>query len=55
MTDRWERRAAKLEAKRRRMHISGRGLLTAVQAAIIKREQARQAGKPAAKPGRKRR
>lgn len=31
--DRWERRATKLEAKRRKMHISGRGLLTIVEKA----------------------
>lgn len=52
-TERWERRAARLKAKKSRMPVSGRGLLTAVQAAIIKREAARKAGKPARKPGRK--
>ena len=29
----WERRAAKLEKKKARMHVSGRGLLTIVQKA----------------------
>lgn len=31
--DRWERRAKKLDAKRQKMHISGRGLLTIVEKA----------------------
>ena len=31
--DRWERRARKLDAKRQKMHISGRGLLTIVEKA----------------------
>ena len=55
-TERWERRAAKLEAKKSQMRVSGRGLLTAVQAAIIKREAARKEGRlqPArSRPGRK--
>jgi len=35
--DRWERRAAKLDAKRRRMHLQGRGLLTTEPLAMIRR------------------
>lgn len=31
--ERWERRAKKLEAKRARMHVSGRGLLTIAEKA----------------------
>ena len=31
--DRWERRAKKLDVKRQKMHISGRGLLTIVEKA----------------------
>ena len=31
--DRWERRARKLESRRQKMHISGRGLLTIVEKA----------------------
>ena len=35
--EKWEQRANKLEAKRRRMRVTGRGLLTTEPAAIKKR------------------
>ena len=35
--EKWEQRAKKLEAKRRRMRVTGRGLLTTEPAAIKKR------------------
>ena len=35
--EKWEQRAKKLEAKRRRMRVTGRGLLTVEPAAIQKR------------------
>jgi ribosomal 50S subunit-associated protein YjgA (DUF615 family) len=35
--EQWEQRAKKLEAKRRRMRVTGRGLLTTEPAAIKKR------------------
>jgi len=35
--ERWERRAEKLEAKRRRMRVVGRGLLTTEPLAVRKR------------------
>lgn len=37
--ERWERRAQKLDAKRRRMRVTGRGLLTTEPLAIQKRLQ----------------
>jgi len=43
--ERWERRAKKLDARRRRMVVQGRGLLTTEPAAIRKRlEKLRKAG-----------
>jgi hypothetical protein len=42
--ERWERRARKMDARRRRMGMSGRGLLTITQRAIKRRaEQAKRA------------
>jgi hypothetical protein len=35
--ERWERRAQKLDAKQRRMRVTGRGLITTEPAAIQKR------------------
>ncbi|MCL4242308.1 MAG: hypothetical protein KJ048_13245 [Dehalococcoidia bacterium] len=35
--ERWERRAQKLDAKRRRMRVTGRGLITTEPQAIQKR------------------
>lgn len=35
--ERWERRAQKLDAKRRRMRVTGRGLITTEPLAIQKR------------------
>lgn len=35
--EKWEQRARKLEAKRRRMRVTGKGLLTVEPAAIKKR------------------
>lgn len=35
--DRWERRAEKLESKRKRMRVEGRGLLTTEPLALIRR------------------
>lgn len=44
--EKWEQRAKKLEAKRRRMRVTGRGLLTVEPAAIQKRlEQMAKNGK----------
>lgn len=39
MQDRWERRAAKQQAKRRQMRLHGAGLRTVVPNAILKRVQ----------------
>jgi hypothetical protein len=50
--DRWERRAEKLEAKRRRMRVEGRGLLTTEPLALMRR--LKKAGKAAGRPRRKR-
>jgi hypothetical protein len=38
--EKWERRARKLDARRRRMAVSGRGLLTVLQPAIKRRAEA---------------
>lgn len=44
--EKWEQRARKLDAKRRRMRVQGRGLLTVEPAAIKKRlERMAQNGK----------
>jgi hypothetical protein len=49
----WEERARKVESRRRRMRITGRGLLTVEPHAVKKRLARLTAGKPAAKPGRR--
>ncbi|GIW18913.1 MAG: hypothetical protein KatS3mg064_2070 [Tepidiforma sp.] len=49
----WEERARKLEARRRRMPVSGRGLLTVEPHAIRKRLGRLANGKRQARPGRK--
>lgn len=38
--EKWERRARKLDARRRRMGVSGRSLLTVVRPAIKRRAEA---------------
>ena len=50
--DRWERRAKKLEAKRRRMQVSGRGIKTVILPTILKKslEAKNAAEEPARKP-----
>lgn len=51
--DRWERRAKKLDNKRKRMKMSGRGLITVIQPVIMKRAQeAKRAGKEKNNPAR---
>jgi len=40
--ERWERRAEKLESKRKKMRVEGRGLLTVEPLAVIKSLQKRQ-------------
>lgn len=50
--EKWERRAKKLDARRRRMGMSGRGLLTVVRPAIKRRaEQAKRAREERSKGG----
>lgn len=49
----WEERARKLEARRRRMPVSGRGLLTVEPHAIRKRLERLANGRRHARPGRK--
>jgi hypothetical protein len=51
--ERWERRARKLDSKRKRMKISGRSLITVIQPIIMKRAQeAKRAGKEKKPPAR---
>lgn len=49
--ERWERRARKLDSKRKRMKISGRSLITVIQPIVMKRAQeAKRAGKEKSPP-----
>ncbi|HEX9015271.1 MAG TPA: hypothetical protein VF960_04630 [Chloroflexota bacterium] len=51
--EKWERRAKKLDSKKKRMQMSGRGLITVIQPAIMKRAQeAKRAGKAKSDPAR---
>ncbi len=51
--ERWERRARKLESKKKRMQVSGRSLITVIQPIIMKRAQeAKRAGKEKNHPAR---
>ena len=51
--DRWERRARKLEAKRRKMKVTGRGLVTVIHPLIKRKaEEAKRAGKEQNPPAR---
>lgn len=49
----WEERARKLDAQRRRMPVSGRGLLTVEPSAIRKRLERLAKGAAGRRPGRK--
>lgn len=51
--ERWERRANKLDSKRKKMKISGRSLITVIQPIIMRRAQeAKRAGKGKQPPAR---
>src|SRR5512133_509424 len=53
IVERWERRARKLDSKRKRMKMSGRSLITVIQPIIMKRAQeAKRAGKEKDHPAR---
>lgn len=49
----WEERARKVEAQRRRMRVTGRGLLTVEPHAVRKRLARLAAGRRGPKPGRR--
>lgn len=51
--DRWERRAKKLDNKKKRMQVSGRSLITVIQPTIMKKARdAKRAGKAKSDPAR---